>query len=237
MMFDCGHESITEFRPSTYLKQLGTTSIERLFISNYDEDHISDLPEIRRLFRIRVLHRNRSIKSSELRELKMQSGPLSKAMTTFLRMNDEYVYPVCVPPPKFTGVEYTSFHNHYGLDFEDTNNISLVTFLKCNGTQFVLPGDIGNSGWERLLKKESFRASLRNVDYFVASHHGREDGYCEAVFEYCKPKAIVFSDGPVLFATQEMSNTYGRHATGIQFAGEQRKVLSTRRDGTLTWNL
>ena len=126
MMFDCGHKSIPEFRPSAYLKQLGKSSIERLFISNYDEDHISDLPEIRRLFRIRVLHRNRSIKTSQLRELKKQSGPLSKAMTTFLGMHDQYVYPESVPPPKFPGVEYNSFHNHYGLDFEDTNSISLV---------------------------------------------------------------------------------------------------------------
>lgn len=237
MMIDCGHKSMPEFRPSTYLWQLGQTSIERLFISNYDEDHISDLPAISRLFSIRILHRNRSITTSQLRELKLQTGHLSSAMTTLLTMNDAYVYSEPVPPPEFPGVEYINFHNNYQLDFDDTNNISLVTFLNCNGTQFVLPGDLGYEGWERLLQNESFKNALRNVEFFVASHHGRKDGYCEAVFEYCNPRAVIISDGPVSYSTQEMANTYGRHARGIQFNGEIRKVLSTRRDGTLTWDL
>ena len=237
MMFDCGHKPTPEFRPSTYLWQLGQSSIERLFISNYDEDHISDLPEVCRLFSIRIFHRNRSITTSQLHELKKQSGYLSSSMTTLLDLNDSYVYSEPVPPPEFSGVEYITFHNRYQLDFEDTNNISLVTFLNCNGTQFVLPGDLGYEGWERLLQDESFNNVLQNVDYFVASHHGRKDGYCEAVFEYCNPRAVIFSDGPVTHSTQEMANTYGKHASGIQFNGVTRKVLSTRRDGTLTWDL
>ena len=147
----------------------------------------------------------------------------------------------CVPPtepiPEFPGIKCNIFHNDYGSDFEDTNNISLVTFLNCNGTRFVLPGDIATAGWEKLLEKEAFRASLKGVDCFVASHHGREDGYCAAIFQYCSPRAVIFSDGPILYETQEMANTYAKHATGISFSGELRKVLSTRKDGSLSWNL
>ena len=106
----------------------------------------------------------------------------------------------------------------------------------CNDTRFVLPGDIETAGWEKLLEKEAFRALLRGVDYFVASHHGREDGYCADVFKYCSPKAVIFSDGPIRHATQEMANTYAKHATGISFNNESRKVLSTRKDGSLNWN-
>ena len=237
MLFDCGHKTTPEFRPSTYLQQLACSGIERLFISNYDEDHISDLPEIRRLFTVQTLFRNESITTAQLRKLKRQAGPLSEAMKSFLDMNDKYVYPVTMPGPEFPGVEYRLFHNDYGSDFEDTNNISLVTYLNCNGTRFVLPGDIATAGWEKLLEKEAFRASLNGVDYFVASHHGREDGYCAAVFQYCSPRAVIFSDGPLLYATQEMANTYAKHATGISFNREPRKVLSTRKDGSLTWNL
>ncbi len=235
MLFDCGHKTTPEFRPSTYLRELGCSCIERLFISNYDEDHISDLPQIRRLFVIQTLLRNRSITTAQLRELKRSSGPLSEAMKSFLDMNEKYVYPETLPGPEFPGVSFKLFHNNYGVDFKDSNNISLVTFLNCNGTHFVLPGDIATAGWERLLAKEEFRTSLQAVDYFVASHHGREDGYCDTLFRHCSPKAIIFSDGPILYATQEMANKYGRHAMGIVFGGERRKVLSTRKDGTLTW--
>lgn len=237
MLFDCGHKRIPEFRPSTYLRQRGHSRVERLFISNYDEDHISDLPEIRRCFRIRTLYRNRSITTAQLRGLKRQAGPLSEAMRSFLEMNDAYVYPPRESDSEFPGVEYRLFHNDYGSDFRDTNNISLVTFLSCNGSDFVLPGDLATAGWERLLENQDFRTCLRGVDYFVASHHGREDGYCAAVFQYCAPKAVIFSDSPIRYATQEMANTYAKHATGVVVGVESRKVLSTRRDGTLTWSL
>ena len=74
------------------------------------------------------------------------------------------------------------------------------------------------------------------MNYFVASHHGRESGYCKEVFDYCNPNAVIFSDGPIVHDTQKMADTYGQHAKGIQFNGHCRRVLSTRKDGTLTWS-
>jgi len=76
---------------------------------------------------------------------------------------------------------------------------------------------------------------------FVASHHGRENGYCPEVFDHCSPSLIVFSDGPVKYSTQKMADTYAQHASGAYFmnAGsrEWRKVLTTRKDGNIWWNL
>ena len=34
-----------------------------------------------------------------------------------------------------------------------------------------------------------------------------------------------------------MMNTYAAHATGIQFNGEMRKVLTTRTDGSIIWTV
>lgn len=45
ILVDCGHDG-ANFRPSTYLRNSGCTGIESLIISNYDEDHVSDLPNI-----------------------------------------------------------------------------------------------------------------------------------------------------------------------------------------------
>ena len=100
----------------------------------------------------------------------------------------------------------------------------------------VIPGDLEEPGWKKLLLLKDFRDELNRVNTFVASHHGRESGYCKEVFDYCRPNVIIFSDSSIVHSTQEMTNIYSRHANGIMFNGESRKVLTTRNDGSLTWS-
>ena len=156
-------------------------------------------------------------------------------MESMLGMISTYTTGPPEPPSAFPGVQFTVFYNRYGTDFGDTNNISLVTFLECNSLKFIIPGDLEKSGWERLLDDTAFRAELSGVNIFIASHHGRESGYCRAVFDICHPNGFVFSDSPIKYATQEMANIYATHASGLTFNGQTRRVLSTRKDGSLTW--
>jgi beta-lactamase superfamily II metal-dependent hydrolase len=235
MVFDCGHKTEPEFLPSEHLRGLGKQTIDRLVITNYDEDHISDLPNIQRLVPAKVLRRNKSISSAELRALKLRSGPLSPAMQSMIDIMDRYTSDV-VDPPQFPGIAASFFCNNYGTDFSDTNNVSLVTFLRCRDTTFLLPGDLETAGWQKLLSRNDFCSALRGVDVFIASHHGRETGYCEDVFAYCAPGVIVVSDGPKQFATQETVNKYSEHARGVPYSGQHRKVLTTRNDGGFRWD-
>ena len=76
MLIDCGYNEETGFRPSSYLVANRCTGIERLIVSNYDEDHVSDLHNIRRSLPIVMFHRNRSIEADELRRLKLGAGPI-----------------------------------------------------------------------------------------------------------------------------------------------------------------
>ncbi|MCY3955633.1 MAG: hypothetical protein OXF47_06525 [Nitrospira sp.] len=234
MLWDCGH--IEENPPSKFLRSEGIRIINRFFVTNYDEDHISDLPNLRDKLSISILIRNKSISANELGYLKLNSGPISPAMESMLGMIRDYCSPV-TNSPEFPGVEYKTFHNRYEIDFNDTNNISLVTFLKFSGNCLIIPGDLEVSGWRKLLEKDDFRRELMNVSYLVASHHGRENGYCAEVFDYCKPKAVIFSDSGIKYATQEMASIYSRLASGVQFNGEKRFVLSTRKDGSIYWDV
>lgn len=234
MLWDCGHSDDT--KPSEFLAAAGINRIHRFFVTNYDEDHISDLPNLRENLSIPTLHRNKTISREELRSLKLKGGPISNAMESMLNMIDNYTAGSPNPPPDFPGVTFKSFWNRYGDDFDDTNNISLVTFLDCNGLKFIFPGDIEVPGWGKLLEDVSFQNELSNVNIFLASHHGRENGYCPEVFDYCKPSVVVFSDSPIKHATQEMASLYQKHAEGISFDGETRYVLSTRNDGSLWWD-
>ena len=141
------------------------------------------------------------------------------------------------PLPPFPDVTWRMFYNRYPEHFQDTNNLSLVVFLKCKGLSVLIPGDLETAGWQRLLQDAAFQQQLGSVGVFIAPHHGRENGYCAEVFQYCHPNVVIFSDGPMKFATQETAGIYGRRASGVQFNGQTRKVLTTRNDGALTWNL
>ncbi len=132
------------------------------------------------------------------------------------------------------------FHNDYP-SFTDTNNLSLLTFLDVGHTSFVLGGDLERPAWLKLLKDPHVRGLLKRVNVFVASHHGRENGYCLEVFKHCKPQLIVMSDGPIKYDTQRMASTYRQHAFGKMFntgsGQELRKVVTTRKDGNIFWDI
>lgn len=236
MLFDCGHRSDPEFRPSRFLHEQGFRTIHRLTVTNFDEDHISDLQEIRQLFHVQTLVRNQSISISQLRQLKLQGGAISPAMASLLDMMNTYNSPTSAPP-QFPGVSVNQYRAIFGTDFEDTNNISLVTFLQCGDLVVLIPGDLERPGWLHHLQNPRFRELLAAVNVLVASHHGRESGYCKEVFDYCQPDVVVFSDSQIIHGSQETANKYSRHTRGIQFNGMTRHVLSTRNDGDIVWSI
>ncbi len=237
LLFDCGHSPTC--RPSEYLNAQGIQTIQRLFITNYDEDHIGDLPSVRRNLSVEVLTRNLTLTSTQLRSLK--TSPISVAMESLLEMIDSYTEEVSNAQLEPPGVRVWTFYNDYPT-FTDTNNLSLLTFLDVGSVSFVLPGDLKRTGWLALLANAQVCQLLEQVNVFVASHHGRESGYCREVFDHCRPSLVVMSDGPVEYDTQRMASTYGQHATGEWFNGggdreEWRKVVTTRNDGHIWWQL
>jgi len=235
MLWDCGHSENN--RPSEILPASGVSKIDYFFVTNYDEDHISDLPQLRAALTIRALYRNNSLSSEQLRAIKRQAGPISTAMDSMLNMIETYTGGPLNPPPDFPGVRHAVFQNTYGPQFSDTNNLSLVTFLQCMSTKFIIPGDLEAPGWTALLARQDFVTELRSVKVFIASHHGRESGYSEDVFRICTPQVVIFSDSEIQHGTQETAQKYGSHATGVLFSGSTRYVLSTRSDGSLTWTI
>lgn len=232
MLWDCGHKSYPEYRPSTFLRQQGVEHIDKFFVTNYDEDHISDLPNLFQSIPISIFHRNPLITREQLAALKRQSGPLSSAMMSLLAMLDiynDFSVESALSAPLFPNVTFNTYFCGYP-EFTDTNNLSLVTFLNINGTGVMIPGDLEKAGWKKLLENPEVLRDLSAVDVFIASHHGRENGYCREVFDYCNPEIIVFSDSQIQFSTQEMTNTYASHASGMLVDGKLRKVVTTRSD-------
>ena len=231
ILIDCGTNNTTGFSPSAYLSFLGYRLINKLIITNFDEDHLSDLNNIFSLFVIGSFHRNPSIDPGSLKRIKLQNSTLSHNMETYLTMHSSFVHEVseCGTVP---GININHFWNKYPL-FQDSNNLSLVTFMQCGNINIVFPGDIEKQGWEALLASPLFCYYLRKVNIFVASHHGRENGYHSNVFSYCKPDLVVISDESIQYDTQETE--YCQHANGKFIPGTGvRYSLTTRNDGVIT---
>jgi beta-lactamase superfamily II metal-dependent hydrolase len=238
MMIDCGHNATTDWRPGTFLRrQRGTTDLEFLVVTNYDEDHVSGLPNLLDNVNVRWLIRNKTVTPERLKYLKSEDG-MGRGIEALTDMAKIYASEgVGTARPECPGVERKIFHNDYPA-FEDENNLSLVLYLQVNGIGFLFPGDLETKGWESLLaKSEEFRQAVKNTHVLIAAHHGRENGICDDIFaKYgCSPYWVVISDKGYMHDTQKTAPYYSSKVRGGGFRNENRKVLTTRKDGAVTF--
>lgn len=237
MLIDCGHNSTSGWRPSQHLAALGVGWIEELMITNYDEDHASDLVALRNAVGIGILSRNPTVSGADIVQLKSHGG-IGAGIAALAQMTEGYGSAVA-QQPFFDGLRTNHFWNTYPTDFVDENNLSLVSIFQWPTLSICFSGDMEVAGWKRLLLRPDFRAAMANVTIFVASHHGRQNGYCPELFEQTglNPEAIVISDSGIQYATQETVALYRKHARGFPLNGSRRHVLTTRRDGRITFNM
>ena len=98
-------------------------------------------------------------------------------------------------------------------------NLSLVTFLEYEGCGIVIPGDLECEGWEELLKTSEFCQCLSETTIFIASHHGRNAGYSEKIFDHCKPHIILLSDKTSFMTLKSTITPNTRRVSAGQTAG------------------
>ncbi|WP_220635539.1 ComEC/Rec2 family competence protein [Georgfuchsia toluolica] len=230
LLFDCGHNTSTDWRPSKSLPARGIHAVDALVVSNYDEDHVSDFPNLMSSVLVQTLIRNPSVRPRDLLSLKSESGAGLGIGTLAHMAGNHYVAPVA-RPLDLGGVSMWHFWNVYP-SFDDENNLSLVTILRYEDFGIIFPGDMEKAGWRQLMTRSDFRTALTGVNVFVASHHGRDSGYVPELFNFCSPELVIFSDKSIKHETQKTAHLYRQHAKGVQFFdGETRYVLTTRDNG------
>jgi hypothetical protein len=100
----------------------------------------------------------------------------------------------------------------------------------------MFPGDLERAGFLALLNRDDFKQALRETNVYVAAHHGRASGCCEeAAALLTKVFYVVISDTYHQYETQNTLAFYGKIAKGGPFRGTHRSVLTTRRDGEITF--
>ena len=138
------------------------------------------------------------------------------------------------------GVTVRTFCHSYPT-FTNTNDLSCVFFISYGPFKVLFPGDIEKAGWEAHLRNPAFVRELLGTTILVASHHGRDNGFLEEVFQFLKPQAVVISDKSIIHDTQEMVPQYRQrvYGDGILLTNEleRRHVITTRCDGDIIFRV
>lgn len=244
MMVDCGHDG--DFHPiDDFGRHLPKTSdqppkpsLRSLVLTNYDHDHFSGLPNLRKSAQIKGVLFPKNLSMEEVRGLKSES---TDALDTLERMRTSYTVDVTDYDPPFTRNAFSLGQAELtkaGIPIE-TNHLSQMVFVTYGETTFCITGDLEDRSWNLMLAKPAVQELLGQTDILVAPHHGRWNGYHEDIFKYCQPHCIILSDKPIVHGTQkDMTALYASHVrgNGIPYKPAtgnpvNRRTLTTRNDG------
>jgi beta-lactamase superfamily II metal-dependent hydrolase len=171
------------------------------------------------------------VSAETLFKLKSEDGIGQGILFLADRINNTFTG--AAPQIDFQGLQFRWFYNEYP-QFDDENNLSLALYTQFHGIGVLFPGDLEGAGWRSLMTLTEFLDALRNARVLVASHHGRENGWCDELRKLCKPYYVVISDKGYMYDTQKTVPLYRSIAIGGPFRGEpERRVLTTRNDGRI----
>lgn len=227
LVIDCGSGDII---PSSFLSKIPT--ISELQVSHPHVDHFDDIIPLskKRILSFRcpsfdkfsdeVIGWNKTdkIKIKKLREIKQ----ILKVDNSAVSSGGGFYHTVWAPS---------------NVDYNDPNTASYVTTLNYNGFKMLFGGDLPESGLMSLLQNNKFVNEIKGTTVFKVPHHGREDGCCEELFEIISPMLCIISDKAIEKDNENTVATdwYRYRSKGCNVVGynEQRKVLSTRSEGSI----
>ncbi len=242
LMVDCGNtpgfEPIDKILDWNWLPEQTTGNpakkiLKNLTLTNYDQDHFSGLPYLRQKVSIETTRLPKNISSEELKKIK---GEITKPIEEVIKLKNEFSSSVTLDTPYTKDTYYLNQSDFPGEEI-NTNKLSQIVFVTYKMTCVCIPGDLTTDAWEKHLKNKNIQEKLKQTQIFIASHHGREDGFNENVFKYCRPEVIILSDKDIIHKTQEgQTQTYAGQVEGNGIVLNEkidklRKVLTTRSDG------
>lgn len=218
-----------------------TSTIDHLVLSHPHADHLSELPYLDS-FRVRQLSRPRWLTREEIGS---QNKPTdSSLIDTYCAFSDRFSEPIpgneLVGDPAVSGgMTFRTFYTP-NCGRSNINNHSAVSVFSYLGVNVIIPGDNESPSWKELLNNTAFTSYLPQTAFFLASHHGREAGFCSELFRQgrLKPKLCAISDGPVV--DTDATPDYSRVAEGWIVhsrslgTSSNRSCVTTRTDGIIT---
>lgn len=162
----------------TAMAYLGWNSLDGLFVTHADNDHVGGADELCALFPVKQYY---TAAISQNMEKLTAPALLREVPCTALEPG------TCVPLAD--GVFFEVF-GPYRYNPLDDNDNSLVMKLRVNGVSMLFTGDMCFDEEKTLLSKESF--SLAS-DILKVGHHGRKDATAAQFLEAVSPKIALIS--------------------------------------------
>lgn len=231
-----------EFSPIRHIKQnYNVGQLDLIIITHPDADHLYDILNLSFDY-VKTLLRPHSISEEEIIEKidNALDNTHKEIFRKYLDLCDNFSNDVnfdqsYLNPRNNGGVIIETFSPR--PENKEMNNHSIVTILSYAESKILISGDNEAPSWGYLLDNERFLKSIRDIDIFVASHHGRESGYYSDLFDYFTPKLVIISDGPE--GKTSVTQKYSMKCSGWKVhhrngnPSEERKCLTTRKDGAI----
>lgn len=237
VLIDCGHNTDyggSPWYPAVHLLSNGIKHADLLIVTNFDEDHVSGVPNlVENGVTVGCVLGNPTVPPEAIEHLKSEDGMGSGIRVIVNTLADRRAKGEAQNPPVIPGLQLSWFWNPWP-HWDTENNLSLVVHMSIHSFSFLFTGDMEHDGFENLLKYAPFANLVKGIHVLVAPHHGRENGKCEKLFDEhgCNPALVLISDCAKKHQSQETVPYYYTKAGGIQdFRGNgPRYVLTTRSD-------
>ena len=223
-------------------KHLNGDKIDYLVLTHPHLDHIQDLLSLHTYdVKPRVL--NRPNLAFPLVATSAMNEHEKKIISTANSMNDEYNHAILSGQepwnPVYNGGVSFSFFKPLDsqCDKNDLNSFSNVIVLEYSGFKIVLTGDNPKEILKDMVEVDDFQKAIKDATILLAPHHGRDSDFCETFVDFVNPRLTVISDSHIKYSTQEYSaQKYGNKTRGTTWSGQNRKVFTTRNDGTISFS-
>lgn len=231
-----------DFSPLEWLGR-STKTIDSLMITHPHGDHIDEMLLVKALgFTVGQFWRPSWLTKEEV--VAANQPTYQDKLREYFELSDSATEAVpserLVGNPAYTGGVTIKQFASPGCVRSNINNHSGVVVFEYLGARIVIPGDNEPTSWKELLNQPEFVSMVSDAHVFMASHHGRESGYCPELFAALNneaPRLCVVSDAGVQDTDARSRYTY--HAEGwpvgsrITRETETRYCLTTRDDGSV----
>lgn len=216
-------------------------AIDALIITHPHEDHIYDLPALIKYLPPKMLWRPQGAFDI----VPSNDTPVHVAIAKSANeINKSYNQPI------EAGTDPTDAVVNGGVEFkmiapkaewttkEDLNTFSRIIVVTYHGYKFVLTGDNPAPILKEMIRldHQGIRDIIKDATVLLAPHHGRTKEFCQEFFDRVNPWLTVVSDKGIEHSTQEETAKLYK-GRGVRLNGEDRYVLTTRNDGTISFDV
>jgi len=243
ILIDCGKAE--NFSPIKYILDNEMTDtvfykgykLTKFILTHPHNDHLEDIARLKSNFSPAIMRRENRY---NWESLKVGNREEYENLDIYSEWQADYKYPVTDPP--VWGMEIIDNFNlspeeAYKINRDNyVNNSSIPVIIKFEGTQYgekiLFGGDLMKEGWLELLKNRTFRHNLKNIDFFITSHHGHSSGYCKEIFD-AMGRLPILNIVSAHRRDESVESIYSSLSSGTNVNGEKRHMLSTRNDGSI----